>query len=151
MHNPGTNIVRAVQTAAGLRAAGHSWAHIAATVGRTKETVRQWSRCYPAVWNRAAAEMRRDLTLGAGAEALNALRDLLRSEDDRTRRYAARDLADLAQQVEPADTPAPRTPFHTLADYLGGLSDEQHRRLLDREREAARDRAADEGPQPEAA
>jgi hypothetical protein len=150
MHTPPTTIVRAVETAAEMRAAGYSWAQIAATVRRSKETIRQWPRRYPAVWNRAAAETRRDLTLGAGGEALAALRDLLRSDDDRTRRNAARDLAHLANDAEPADAPAARTPFHTLADYLGGLSDEQRRRMLEDDLEDERGPASDEDSKPEA-
>jgi hypothetical protein len=134
MHTSGTNIVRAVEAAAELRAAGYSWVHIAAAVHRSKETVRQWPRRFPAVWNRAAAATRRDLRFGAGGEGLAALRDLLRSEDDRTRRDAARDLVHLSIDAEPADAPATRSPFHTLADYLAGLTDEQRRHLLAQER-----------------
>ncbi|HKB01804.1 MAG TPA: hypothetical protein VKD90_06270 [Gemmataceae bacterium] len=128
------NVGRAVEAAAEMRAAGHSWAHIAAAVGRTKETVRQWPRRYPAVWSRAAAETRRDLKFGAGGEGLAALRELLRSEDDRIRRDVARDLVRLSLDTEPADAPAARSPFHAMADYLAGLTDEQCRRLAEEER-----------------
>jgi Homeodomain-like domain len=135
MHTPGTNIVRAVETAAELRAAGHSWAHIAAAVRRSKKTVQRWPQRYADAWNRAAAETRRDL---------------LRSENERTRRDAARDLVHLSIDVEPADVPAARSPFHALADHLAGLTDEQHRRLLEEE-EPEPEPAPDATGDPEAA
>jgi Homeodomain-like domain len=150
MHTPGTNIVRAVETAAELRAAGHSWAHIAAAVRRSKKTVQRWPQRYADAWNRAAAETRRDLRFGAGGEGLAALRDLLRSENERTRRDAARDLVHLSIDVEPADVPAARSPFHALADHLAGLTDEQHRRLLEEE-EPEPEPAPDATGDPEAA
>jgi hypothetical protein len=131
MRQPPTKLVRAVETAAALRAGGHSWPHIAAELGRSPETVRQWPRQYPDVWARATADTRRDLLAGACGEALNALRNLLRSDDDRTRRDAARELVRLKVDTEPADEPAARSPLHALADYLGGLSDEQRRQLLE--------------------
>ena len=131
MHVPPTKIDRAVEAAAELRAAGHSWAHIAAALRRARDTVRRWPRRYPDVWARTAADTRRDLFLGAGGEALNILRNLLRSDDDRTRRDAARDLVRLSVDSQPAD---PQTPVDPLADYIGGLSDDDCRRLLDEHR-----------------
>jgi predicted transcriptional regulator len=142
-------MVRAVEAAAALRAAGYSWAYIADELGRRPETVRQWPRQYSDVWARVTAETRRDLVLEAGAEAVTVLRNLLRSEDDRMRREAARELAHLKAETQPADVPTARSPLHTLADYLGGLSDEQLRHMLDKEVDQVRRAAPDAPPHPE--
>lgn len=139
-----TKMVRAVETAARLRSAGSSWSQIAEELRRTPETVRQWPRRYPDVWARAAGETRRDILLGAHGEALSTLRTMLRSEDDRTRGDAARELLRRTAESLPADVPAVSSPFHALADYLGGLTDEQRRQMLDRELAQARQRASDE-------
>ena len=131
MHTPVTKIVRAVQTAAELRALGHSWEHVARQVRRSPDTVRRWPRLYPDLWARVAADTRRDRTAEATGEAVAVLRDLLRSEDEKVRREAARDLLARVPAAEPADSPTPTNRFHIIADFLGGLTDDDRRRLLD--------------------
>jgi Homeodomain-like domain len=137
MPYPPTKMVRAVETAAALRAGGHSWAQIAEALGRSPETVRQWPHRYAGAWARVIAETRQDLFLSASGEALSAFRNMLRSEDDRDRLNAARALLGLPFDEPSADAAPDRSPLHVLADYLGGLTDDQRRQLLERERARA--------------
>ena len=128
-----TKFVRAVETAAELRALGHSWEHIARQVRRSPDTVRRWPRLYPDLWARATADTRRDRSAAATGEAVAVLRDLLRVDDPKVRREAARDLLARVPAAEPAEETAPpaRDHFHLIADFLGGLTDADRRRLLD--------------------
>ena len=132
MSPPVTKIVRAVEAAAELRALGHSWEYVARKVRRSPDTVRRWPRLYPDLWARVATDTRRDRTTEAAGEAVAVLRDLLRSEDEKVRREAARDLLARAPDAEPAESSPPAaTRFHLIADYLGGLTDDDRRQLLD--------------------
>ena len=151
MHPPDTKIVRAVESAAELRALGHSWEHVARQVRRSPDTVRRWPRLYPDLWARVTADTRRDHSTEAAGEAVTVLRDLLRAKDEKVRREAARDLLARAPDAEPADPPAPAANrFHLIADYLGGLTDDDRRQLLDEAlaHYTGRDHPSDVGERP---
>src|SRR5436305_8849620 len=69
--------------AAELRAAGASWAKIAAEVGRAVKTCSQWPSLYPAWWGQLLRAAEDRLSAESGAEARVVLRKLLRSEDEK--------------------------------------------------------------------
>src|SRR5947209_9973472 len=95
MPPPDPKTLRLLAAAAELRAAGGSWEAVAAHLRRAVHKCRRWPIRYRDYWVAAyqAAERRR--TAVARQEAVNALRGLLRSQDGRTKRDAARALLSL--------------------------------------------------------
>lgn len=97
--------------AAELRAAGLSWEAVAAKVGRSAETARRWPSTYPDRWQALLQAAERRLVCEAGAESVLILRQLLRSNDEKVRRDAARLLVNLRLELAKldfkADTHAP--------------------------------------------
>ncbi len=81
--------------AAELRAAGSGWDAVARKVGRSADAARRWPALYPDRWAAALRDAERRLLAEAGAESVLILRQLLRSEDEKIRRDAARFLIDL--------------------------------------------------------
>ncbi len=88
-----------IGVAAELRAAGKSWEAVAAQVGRSARTVRGWVRAHPAEWRRAYRDAEAQLVVEAAAESVLVLRNLLRAEDDKVRRDAARQLLDFRLEL----------------------------------------------------
>lgn len=127
----------ALARAAELRAAGSSWEAVAAALNRSADTVRRWPSLYPARWRAALRDAERRLVSEAGAESVLVLRQLLRSDDEKVRRDAARfliylrlELAKLDQKAAADTSPAePASDAARLVAFLEGHSDEQVERL----------------------
>jgi hypothetical protein len=124
--------------AAELRAAGSTWDAVAAKLNRAADTVRRWPILYPDRWQSALRAAERRLVSEAGAESVLVLRTLLRSDDEKVRRDAARfliylrlELAKLDQKAsgEPP-TPQPTSDTARLVAFLEGHTDEQLDRLV---------------------
>jgi hypothetical protein len=92
MKQPSDEILEQMICAADLRAGGATWESVGRELRRHADTCRRWSREYPEVWRRlyGSAEVR--LAREAQAEARVTLRQLLRSNEEKTRLAAARDL-----------------------------------------------------------
>ena len=81
-------LARLLTRAAELRAGGISWEHVATTLRRSAATCRRWPQQYPDLWRRLYATAARERLAEGGAEGLRKLREMLRSEDEKTRRLA---------------------------------------------------------------
>jgi len=92
MKQPSDDVLEPMICAADLRAGGASWEAVGRELCRHADTCRGWARDYPEVWRRLyrSAELR--LAREAQAEARVTLRQLLRSNEEKTRLAAARDL-----------------------------------------------------------
>lgn len=119
--------------AAKLRAAGRSWESVAAQLDRTVETVLKWPD--DEHWPTLLAEAEKRLAIDVSAEAILILRQLLRAEDEKVRRDAARFLLELRFRLAaPPDTsdplPAPRSAdARRLVAFLESHSDDDLARL----------------------
>jgi len=119
--------------AATLRAAGCSWASVAEKLGRAVESVLKWPD--DARWPALLAEAEKRLAVEVGAEAVLILRQLLRAEDEKVRRDAARFLLELRFRLAaPPDTsdplPSPRSAdARRLVAFLESQSDDDLARL----------------------
>ena len=128
--------------AAELRAGGLSWEAVAAKIGRAADTVRRWPTQYPDRWQAVLHAAERRLVSEAGAESVLVLRQLLRSDDEKVRRDAARFLVYLRLELAKLDqkTPAPTSPPLTsdaarLVAFLEGHTDEELEQFIaERER-----------------
>lgn len=121
--------------AAELRAGGLGWDAVAAKVGRAADTVRKWPALYPDRWAAALRDAERRLVGEAGAESVLVLRSLLRSDDEKVRRDAARFLLtlrlELAKLDARADAPAPpASDAARLVAFLEGHTDDELERLV---------------------
>src|SRR5437763_156586 len=96
----------ALARAAELRAGGASWEAVAEVVRRAADTVRQWPARYPDRWQAALRAAERKQACEATAEAVLVLRKLLRSEDEKVARDAARALIDLRLELARLDQKA---------------------------------------------
>ena len=130
----------ALARAAELRAGGSSWEAVAAKTNRAAETVRRWPTLYPDRWHAALRDAERRLVCEAGAESVLVLRQLLRSDDEKVRRDAARflidlrlELAKLDQKTAPDTPPAPpmSADARSLIDFLESHTDEELARIAD--------------------
>jgi hypothetical protein len=92
--------------AAELRAGGAKWETVAAQLHRSADTVRKWPREYAGRWKAALHEAERRLVFDAAAESVLVLRTLLRSDDEKVRRDAARSLTDLKLDLAKIDLSA---------------------------------------------
>ncbi len=134
MRPPNTDLRRRLAVAAELKAAGASWATVAARVGRAADTCRRWPGLYPDLWQRFARQAERQQLADAGAEGLVVLRTMLRSEDEKIRRDVARILITLREQARAAEdraAPPPADDFGRIESYLEGLDDGEAGRLAD--------------------
>ena len=95
----------AIRRAAEMRLLGSPWSEIAGEVGYSEADVRVWPRLFDRRWFRAMRRAERRVYLTAGLEALTALRGLLRSDDEKTRRDAAKTLADIRLKMGGDDPP----------------------------------------------
>jgi hypothetical protein len=129
MNQPTTRTLRALERAALLRADGHGWETVARKLKRKVETVRSWPRLYPDEWYAAYDAYDRPGDDLAAQEARECLRLLVRSEDEKVSQAAARCLQKERGRAAARPTAKPISDMHRLADYLGGLSHEEHRKL----------------------
>src|SRR5688572_24708455 len=112
MSYPEPGLANEVVRAAELRAEGQSWEQVARALGCPQLTVRKWSEEYPAFWADHLETARIEVREQANDEAVAVLRTLLRSEDDKVRRDAARELVRHAAPRTPvADRPRPPRPL----------------------------------------
>src|SRR2546426_12379968 len=79
--------------AAELRAAGASWASIAAKVERDVETCRRWPTHYPDAWNRHYLGARKLIIHQLGVESTTILQQMLRSDDPKLKQDTAKFMA----------------------------------------------------------
>ncbi len=121
--------------AALLRAAGCSWETVAAELGLAAGTVQKWPETAPERWQIALADAERRVVTEATAEAVLVLRQLLRADDEKVRRDAARFLLDLRfKLIGPSDTSEPTTSPRSadarrLVAFLESHSDDELARL----------------------
>lgn len=137
-----------LELTAELRAGGLSWEVVAAKVGRSAETVRKWPAAYPDRWKAHLHAAERRLAREAAAESMLILRQLLRSDDEKIRRDAARLLSNLRLEFDKIDQrAAARSPagatqsdaVRLLAHFLGIYTDEQLTQLVVDEYERCRE------------
>jgi hypothetical protein len=137
--------------AAELRAGGLNWEAVAAKVGRAADTVRRWPTLYPDRWQAVLHAAERRLVSEAGAESVLVLRQLLRSDDEKVRRDAARFLVYLRLELAKLDqkTPTPTSPHLTsdaarLVAFLEGHTDEQLEQFVAERRKPPADGVGDQ-------
>ena len=118
MPAPTCKTLRRLAAAAELRAAGATWETVAAHLGRGAGKCRRWPIRYRDYWAAAyrAAERRRNAV--ARQEAVNALRGLLRSEDGRAKRDAARALLSLTAREGDGAAAAEAGPINDLVEGI---------------------------------
>lgn len=92
---PTDKVLRLMEGGAELRARGLAWAAVAEKLDRPVETIQQWVKQYREVWQGLLREAETRVFREAGAEALQMLRKLLRSKDEKVTRDVARTLATL--------------------------------------------------------
>jgi hypothetical protein len=116
MPNPDPKTLRLLSAAAELRAGGATWETVAAHLKRTVHKCRRWPIRYRDYWATAylAAERRR--TAVARQEAVNALRVLLRCQDLRAKRDAARALLSLTSHEGDGAAAADTDPINDLLE-----------------------------------
>jgi UDP-N-acetyl-D-mannosaminuronic acid transferase (WecB/TagA/CpsF family) len=136
MSQPSSELREMISTAAEMRAAGKSWETVAAQVKRTPRTVRSWPQLYPRLWKSALREAQDQLLIGAAAESVIALRNQLRSKDEKLRHAAARDLLrariDLAKlRARSKATPPRADDAQRIADYLARLNEAEAEALAE--------------------
>jgi hypothetical protein len=141
--------------AADLRAGGATWETVAARLHCAARTCRRWPKAHPEAWRRLYREASQGLLAKVGAEAMNVLRKLLRSKDEKVQRDAVRlvvvpHLKELAggAPVEPA---AAAGDAARIAAFLGSHTDAQVQALCDEllaRRPALPDRSAAGGGPP---
>jgi transposase len=127
--------------AAELRAGGLSWEAVAAKVDRSAETVRKWPTAYPDRWHALLHAAERRLARDAAAESMLILRQLLRSDDEKVRRDAARLLINLRVELDKIDLRSAKPSgqattsdaIRLLARMLGIYTDEQLAQLVEAE------------------
>ena len=130
-HRPPSD--RVLARVAELRAQGTTWPAVAARLGKREETVRKWPRKYPDRWLAAMLVAERRQALDSGAEAVLVLRTLLRSDDPKAQRDAAKQLIGLRVDLAKLDVKAkfaPRGPALSpdaarLLTLLDGDSDDE--------------------------
>ena len=122
--------------AAELRAAGGTWEAVAAKLHRSADAVRKWPRDYADRWKIAIREAERRLVCEAAAESVLVLRTLLRSEDEKVCRDAARSLTDLRLDLSKLEIAAGSESAPPLTSeaarilaFLDGHADEELARL----------------------
>ena len=125
MSTPTAEVARLLADAAELKAGGASWEQVAARVGRRPATCRRWPVLYPDEWQRLLRSAERRLLAEAGAEGVHILRELLRSEDDKVRRDAARTLAALWDQCRRREKAADADARDPEKRYMEGMTDAQ--------------------------
>ena len=117
--------------AAELRAAGNSWEAVGRRVGRHPDTCRHWTTTYPDLWRQLFQAAREAPSMETDAEARLILRELLRSENEKTRLAAAQKLLQPRPRSGPAAAAADAETIAFLAE-LRGLTDDDLDHLIRR-------------------
>ena len=136
MNLPSSNIFAFVSRAAELRVEGKSWTAIGAELGKRPTTVKRWANNFPEIWQQKIQQFQKMLAQDVAAEAILVLRAALRSDDEKIRRDAAKELLSfhlthsppLKEKAEKSSTLQP------LTVQLEGLPDAELQRLLDEQR-----------------
>jgi vacuolar-type H+-ATPase catalytic subunit A/Vma1 len=107
-----------LQQAAAMRAAGSSWKQVAAALQRDEDNIKHWPSRYPEEWSRYTSAALDHLVTQAYGEAVQTLRDEMRSEVEKYRvaasvvvakmRNEQRRLEIMAQRPGPAPQRASR-------------------------------------------
>jgi hypothetical protein len=124
-------LARLLARAAELRAGGTSWEQVALTLGRSVATCRGWPHKYADLWRRVYATAVRERLAAGGAEALFVLREMLRSEDEKTRQAAARILASLLERTTRTDHAGEEAETDPALEVVKDLTDDKLLDLLD--------------------
>jgi HEAT repeat protein len=119
--------------AAELRSTGFSWDTVAARLLCPADEAREWPLLYSTEWQSALHAAERRLVAEASAESVLILRQLLRSEDEKVRRDAARSLIDLRLEQMKHDRPAEPPPPVTsdTARFVAFLEGHTHEQLAE--------------------
>jgi hypothetical protein len=135
--------------AAEQRARGASWLVAAGEVGVLERTVRKWAARFPAEWRRAMTKWAAAVAREAAAESVYTLRTQLRSADENVVRAAADSLiqyalarAKVARSLKALPGSALSPEATALAEFLEGLTHDEHDAILERLRPAAADAGA---------
>lgn len=99
MKPPSAAMLRLMAQAADLRAAGASWEAVANLLGRKAKHCRCWPEQFPLLWSRLLNDAIHQQRENAAGEAVTTLRQLLRSEDEKVQRDAAKALLAIAPKV----------------------------------------------------
>jgi hypothetical protein len=95
-HGPSENVLRRMERAARMRAAGLSWPVIARKLDRHIDTCKNWSRSFPHLWAECYSTALKKRP--QDAEMIAGLRQLVNAPDKRTHREAARILMRLLRR-----------------------------------------------------
>jgi hypothetical protein len=118
MPPPSPKTLRLLSAAAELRAAGATWETVAGHLSRAVAKCRRWPIRYRDYWAAAYHGAERRRTAVARQEAVNALRVLLRSQDGRTKRDAARALLSLTAREGDGAAVAEADPITELVEGI---------------------------------
>jgi transposase len=118
-----------LRQAAEMRCDGLSWATIATRLNRSAATVSSWPRKYRAAWQRWMAEASRAAEASAQAEARATLRQMLRSDNEKTVLAAATVLRKPRRRSSARTSTAPPE-LMELVSHVQQLSDDELRQLL---------------------
>ena len=125
-----------LRRAAEMRASGCTWDSVGKAMRRAAATVQSWPEQLAERWKAAMREAERRLASEAGAESILILRGLLRSEDEKVRRDAAKsllylrlELAKLDSHTSAASAPPPTSAALELAAFLEGHTDDELARI----------------------
>lgn len=129
MHIPTDTQQAKLQQAAQMRAAGKSWETVGLELRVPSEQCQRWPTEHATLWQELYRVACERLMQEVRAEAVLVLRALLRCEDERTRRDAARELLRLAEPNLGSES-ADRDDVGGLLNYLGGLDDAGVDRLV---------------------
>lgn len=133
------------EAAAELRARGSSWDAAARELERNEKTLRDWAKKFPRQWAAALRRFERQFVREAAAESVLTLRKQLRSEDEKVVRDAAAALIRYATvrsksvPKKPRSASAPSPEIAAVAEFVGGLDDEEVATLLRELRSAPAD------------
>lgn len=110
-----------LRLAAEARLTGKAWAEAAHDAGVPAAEAESWPRLFRHRWRDALIWAERRVAVSSGVEAMVALRRLLRSDDDKMKHLAAKELADIRFKLLKLDEAAPkakdeRNPLERLDD-----------------------------------
>lgn len=133
---PTRTIPPQLEAAAERRARGMSWEAAAKELGRNEKTLRDWAKKFPEAWRAALARCEVQIASEAKAESVLTLRKQLRSDDEKIARDAAAELIRYATtKRRTASRKSGRSRQFTseiaaIAEFVGGLTDEETTALL---------------------
>jgi hypothetical protein len=128
-----------LEEVADYRASGMTWEAVAGKTNRSAFTIKTWPRKYPARWAAAYRKAELRFSCDSCAHSIVALRNLLASKDEKSRREAARTLVKHRIDLEKTDLRAgpPQIVISQVESddqfarsLLEGLTDEQQEAYL---------------------